>query len=356
MPAIALFYSINGAAPEGMDCRIFENYVEEKIHNHCEGAFRMGSSKENQGDRIMNQIKSYKIHCISEALSPITHMGGVSGNESILNREKVVFDGNIVEVPFLSGNTIRHRMVREAGALYLIEQCDLFRKLTIDQANYLIDGGALTESSTNSNMKKIAEMQETMPLYRLLGGNLRNQVIGGSLNVLRGAVICRENADYISAILPDNFSLPECVLKSCEDFIGKTQYTRGDATKRKDSDILLSDLEEKKDSNLMIYNGQSLIPGTIFHHGFFLNGVSRLEVGALLHSLNYWSAHGSSIGGSARIGHGILKMSIFFDNTNDFFGSEVNPVECIEEYTAHVDDNKEKIITWLNETFPEKKK
>jgi len=245
-------------------------------------------------------------------------------------------------------------MVREPGAKYLIEQCGLYGHLTIDQANYLFNGGSLSESSTNSNMKKIAAMQEMLPLYRLLGGSLRNQVIGGSLNVLRGSLVCCENQDKINKMLPEELQINE-PLKSCEEFIGKTQYTRGDAQKRNDADKVLSENEEPADTNLMIYNGQSVVPGTLFYHGFILNGVSKLELGALLHSLQCWSLS-PTIGGSARIGHGQLELSVYTENSEDFFGEKVDETDCVLEYVKHVQEYKDDVVAWLDETFPEKKK
>lgn len=90
-------------------------------------------------------------------------------------------------------------MVREPGALYIVDMLGLRGKLNIDQANYLFTGGSLTESSTNDNLKRIAEMQHLFPLLRLLGGSLRNQVIGGSLFVLRGIMIAMW-VDFLDAL------------------------------------------------------------------------------------------------------------------------------------------------------------
>jgi len=304
----------------------------------------------------MELVKNCKIHCLSEALSPITHMMGTSGNEAVINRESVVYKNEIRQVPVLSGNAIRHKMIRDPGGLYLIKECGLVGKLNIDQANYLLNGGSLTESSTTENLGRIAEMQTLLPLTRLLGGSLRNQVVGGSLFVLRGILVCEENRSQIQKQIPDGYELPDQVLRSSEDFIDQYQYTRGDAQKRNDAELILEEKNDDMKSNLMIYNGQSVIPGSIFYHGFIMQNISPVEIGALLHSLHQWEANGGFIGGQSRIGHGKLKLSVFFEDGEDFMGNELDPAECVKMYVDHVHANAEKIVRWLNDTFPNKGK
>ena len=299
-------------------------------------------------------VKVCKIHCLSEAQSPITHMMGTSGNEAIINRESVLFNGVVRQVPVLSGNAIRHRMIREPGALHLVKTCGLEGKLTLDQANYLFNGGNLTESSPTENLSRIAEMQELMPLIRLLGGSLRNQVIGGSLIVGRGILVCEENRENIEKMLPEGFELPSSRLRSCEDFIDQYQYTRGDARKRKDAHIIIKEVEEGYGSNLMIYSGQSIIPGAFFYHQFIMQNVSVLEIGAMLNSLYEWDMAGATIGGSARIGHGKLQTYFLIEAENDS-PENLEPKELADAYRKHCEAKKEEITNWLFSTFPAKK-
>jgi hypothetical protein len=305
----------------------------------------------------MNTVKTCKIHCLSEALSPITHMMGVSGNESIINRESVLYNGVIRQIPVLSGNALRHKMIREPGALHLVKACDLEGKLNIDQANYLFNGGSLTESSTTptENLRRIAEMQELLPLIRLLGGSLTNQVVGGSLIVERGILVCEENRENIRKMLPTDFELPKQRLRSSEDFIDQYQYTRGDAQRRNDAALLL---EEKgsDETNLMIYSGQSVVPGAVFYHGFILQNVSPLEIGALLNALNGWESLGGTIGGSARIGHGRLQTRFWMELGEDLHGSGLDTGELVAAYRGHCEASKEKIVDWLMSAFPKRER
>jgi hypothetical protein len=278
-------------------------------------------------------------------------MMGVSGNESIINREAVLYNGVVRQIPVLSGNAIRHRMIREPGALHLIKTCGLEGRLSTDQANYLLNGGNLTESSATENLARIAEMQELLPLIRLLGGSLRNQIVGGSLDVGRGILVCEENRDNIIKNLPEGFELPENRLHFSEDFIDQYQYTRGDAQRRNDAGLLLEEKSEDG-TNLMIYSGQSVISGSVFYHNFILKNVSLLEVGALFNALNGWEALGGTIGGSARIGHGKLQTGYWLQSGEDFHGPELDTAELVTAYREHCEANREKITDWLIAAFP----
>jgi len=301
----------------------------------------------------MKQIGTVKIHMLSEALSPITHMMGVSGNESIINREKVFHDGKVKDIPVLSGNALRHKMIRESGSMYLVDQLDMRGKLSIDQANYMFTGGSLSESSTNDNIPLIADMQRFSPLFRLLGGSLKNQVVGGSLFVSRGLLCCEENQDTIQKQIGD-YKVPEKKLFPAQHFIDKYQYTRGEAGRMKDAPEMIKNIDDQVKTNLMIYNGESVISGSLFYHNLTLYNVSPLEVGAALHSLELWQNTGGIIGGSARIGHGKLKTNYWIDGLMDWFGSEKDPGELVKDYISHVSRNADNFKSWLKKAFPTK--
>jgi len=314
----------------------------------------------------MSQVTNIMLHALSETVSPMTHMMGTSGNEAIINRERVQTPEGTRSVPVLSGNAIRHRCIREPGAKYLIGRYNIRGALNIDELNYMFNGGSLTENSTNEDMTRVAEMQELFPLFRLLGGSLRNQVIGGSINVMRGALVCEENRAIIQRQLPEDYVLPDDPLLPAETYVSQYQYTRGDVKRQNPGMLTAAKVEERQTelvtstdgfdddmpgekSNLMIYSGQSIIPGALWYHGFVMQGVSPLEVGALLHSLQRWQNTGGTLGGQARIGHGKL-------NTRVWSESKYDADEYIRAYIDHVDQVKDRAVEWLNDTFPTKKK
>jgi len=300
----------------------------------------------------MKEVGTAKISIMFETVSPLTHMMGIEGNEAMINREVIFNDGKKCTVPVISGNAIRHKIIRYYGAKYLVDTLGLYGKLNINQAFYLFNGGNLMEGSTTDNTKKIAEMQLLFPLFRLLGGALTNQIISGSLIVNRAILLCEENRDRLNYFLRDEYFVGDKKLKTADNFISNYQYTRGDITREK-NDITSEKAEQdiKGKSNLMIYSGEAVVSGALFIGGFILHNVSRLEVGALLHSIKQWQENGECIGGYSRIGHGKVKTRLIYDDVEDLFDDKSTIENVIKEYEEHVINHKEESIQWLNDTF-----
>lgn len=285
---------------------------------------------------------AFEIFCMSEATSPITHMSGSVGNESIVSREAVKSERGVVYVPCLSGNALRHRCVRLPGMLWLIDRYGLKGKLTLPVLNLLLHGGNLTMSTAMENTKRIAEMYEVFPLLGLLGGSLPDQILAGSLDVMRGVLVCEENR---ARLTPDFGAIvPQSRMLSAQRFVDGYKYTRQDAAK-----LGMVDAGEVKDSNLMIFAGQSVIPGSVFMHGFTIKRDRPLLFGALLHSLTLWQAQGGTIGGQSARGHGRLSTTVF-----GLDPSEV--VNLVAEYEEFAISMKDSVITWIESAFAEKSK
>ena len=299
-------------------------------------------------------INTYRVTVLYEAKSPITHMKGVSGNEALINREAIFTERGKTYVPVLSGNALRHKTIREPGARHLIREYELNGKLTIDQVNFMLVGGTLSESSVTSNLKIISEMKECFPLFRLLGGSLRNQILAGSLQSGRGVLVCEENRKVLKGLLPKEFELP-MRLKSFEDFIDKYQYTRGDIKNNKGINNYLSekDQSESRDSTLMIYSGQTIMSGSLFYQDIVIPNVSKYELGAYLSSIKIWIESGGIIGGKSSIGHGKLKPSIYIESTNGKIEDFDNYINLYNDYILSV---KDRAINWLNENLGDKPK
>ncbi len=275
--------------------------------------------------------RGIEIQCVSEAVSPITHMSGTAGNEAIIAREKVVTPQGVRYIPFLSGNALRHRAVREPGMLWLIDEYELRGKLTAVQLNFLLHGGNLTESNAHENTRRIAELHRTWPLMRLLGGSLPNQILSGFLDVWRGVLACEENRTYIGEQL-------DGPLYGAEYFVSGYQYTRGDAAKLGEhKETLIA-----PDNNMMIFAGQSVSRGALFLHGFSARIASEIELGALLWSLRLWQSQGGTIGGQASRGHGRLKLHIL--------GDFDQPALC-GKYVEYARSVKDDAVAWLEGAF-----
>lgn len=288
--------------------------------------------------------QTYKLTCLSEALSPLTHMMRTEGNEALVAREPLMTPDGLRWVPYLSGNAIRHRLVREPLARHLVAMLGLAGKLSLPQLNFLFHGGNLTEGGGREVTSQIADAQRLFPMLRLLGGSLPAQILAGSLQVWRGTLVCRENERALAAMLPEGFDIP-AGLRPAEWFVEGYQYTRGDAAKGERN--LMADGEPAGDSNLMIFAGQQVVRHACFVHGFTLSDVSRVELGAMALGLRRWLAGDATIGGQSARGHGRLALAVIGGDAADLADAE-------SSYLAHVEANADECRAWLDAAFRKK--
>jgi len=284
--------------------------------------------------------ESYTILCLSEALSPITHMARSEGNEALIAREPVVTPRGVAWVPVLSGNQLRHKLVREPGFRWLIQEYGLAGQLSLKQLNFLFHGGALTDGGATEDLARVVEWQRLFPLGRLLGGCLPDQILAGSLQCWRGLLVCEENRSSLARILPEG-TLPPAAFRPAESLVEGWQYTRS-GVKNSVPDLLPEGPVEGA-SNLMIFAGQGVIRGASFVHGFSLPHVSRIELGALLWSLDLWHSAGGTVGGMGARGHGRLRLSIV--------GEDLDVEAAIREYVAYARSSRDDAVAWLARVF-----
>lgn len=290
-----------------------------------------------------------RIVLYSEVMSPLTHAAGTVGNESVIKRERTASG---YYVPTISGNALRHRVVREPGARYLVEALELEGKLTLPQLAFLFNGGALTESTGSENTKRIADMHRLLPLLRLLGGSLPDQILSGILVCHAGTLVCEENRERLEHLLPDEWSLPKERLRNAETLVDNYQYTRGVPTKsaaqfvRESTEEIVRGQARDGKSNQMIFAGQCVVPGAAFVHGFIAPSASDLDIGCLLNSIDDWQRCGGTVGGASGRGHGQLNTYVH--------GVDGDPVELIAKYREYVNENKQECVDWLMSAFADK--
>lgn len=284
--------------------------------------------------------------------SPLTHMMGVKGNESIISRRSLMTPNGIRLIPNISGNSIRHKMLREPAKEILLNELELRGKCNIDVLQFLDNGGTLMESSISDNLKTIATLKELFPIYKILGGSLRNQIIAGQLDVSDGFLICDENREIINRLSPKEYNLDSKPLLSSEAFIGSYQYTRGDAKRNSKNVDYFTEAEkmvEPEKSNLMIYNGQTIMTNAPFYQDFILKGVTELDIGSFFASIQQW-LKSPTLGGSSRIGHGRMDYNWY----TQFDLKEIDYYTNL--YYTHIKMNKSAMVDFLFECFGDKKK
>lgn len=295
-------------------------------------------------------MSGFQVLVLAEAASEITHMSGSEGNESLVSRQRIMTDRGVVGVPFISGNSLRHRLVREPGWRYLIDRLGLSGRMSLRQLNFTFHGGSLTESTATENTRRIAEWQTLFPLGRLLGGCLPNQMLGGSLLPSHGMLVCEENRSVLQAYLPPDWEFPSLPLRLAETFVSGYQYVRNDAARTAPDLLRVETASEESGakpskSNQMIFSGQSVMPGATFLISFVIQHATELELGALLLALKHWQQDGGTVGGQGARGHGKLAAKAHV------IGSDKHPGELVAAYESHVEANRAECVRWLDEVF-----
>jgi len=140
-------------------------------------------------------IKAYEI--MLEAITPIAHHEGTYGNHATVFRRKLrQADGSWASVPFVTGDTLRHKL-REAAAWAFLDAAGLLADGTLSEAalRLLFNGGMVSGNGDSSAIKLDAyrEMVDLVPPLGILGGCAGNRVIPGRLTVEDALLICRES-------------------------------------------------------------------------------------------------------------------------------------------------------------------
>lgn len=269
------------------------------------------------------------IHMLSTALSPITHMHGTAGNVALLQREAILGkDGQVYSIPCLSGNALRHSLVRASAAEYMCKAIDM-PLMPYQLADLMWHGGRLTKANplTASATKALLD---SVPFLALLGGALPGQILQGCLKVSRGLLVCDEAADIIerrSGVAVQN-------THGAETFVGSYLYTRGAEENNPDA------IQDR-----MIYEGECVKAGAKFYHTMSLETASPLAIGCLLKALTDAS---KDIGGMGRIGHG--ELHIEWACTDIAVGDERT---LIDGYSDYLKQNADTVKSALMDLFDE---
>ena len=250
---------------------------------------------------------TYTLTCLSEAMSPISHMGRSSGNEAILSREAIETPLGTATLPFLSGNSIRHNAVRSPGFDWLVNAYGLIGNLSLKELQFLFHGGEMETGHINT--REVVEFKNLWPIGALLGCNSPYGTIPGRLQVWRGALVCEENRRLVTSLLPE-VAIPT-KLRGSETFVSGWQYTSAGPLRNR-AEYLADEHQKQEDKSYAgIFAGQSCLRGSFFVHGFTLVESTVLEYGALLHAISLWQERGGRVGGGAHAsGTGGLKLRL----------------------------------------------
>lgn len=282
-------------------------------------------------------MKPITINLLSVCRSPLTHQRGVVGNESMVNSEVIRTPNGNASVPVISGNSLRHAMLREPWANAFVGRHD--NAYTKSQLSLLYNGGSQRSAGKSISLKQRAEIDRVLTGLSLLGCCLESDIIGGKLNVGRGILVCSENAERIRAMLGDAPELGD--LARASTFVGRWQYVRSPESQ-------LPGVEAASDANEdaaagMPFGGTCVIPGAAFAHQIILRRPTAVRLGCVLDCLDRWQHAGGYVGGMQAKGHGSLATVM---QTSD-----ADCDEARDAYQSHVEshvDEEYGLLTSVN--------
>jgi hypothetical protein len=319
------------------------------------------------------------LHCIIKLMSPLSHIGEVSGNVSNLKTLKLIdLEGHPRSCFTYSGNALRNGILRRRGTSAALDNLGL--QVNPDVHHTLFAGGRI-DGSTGNDMELDKKIRQLMPWLSVLGtakpagvfGVKDAQMVQGRLNVGSAYLVCYESASYVyeqfpGALPPDSLdglkvltdakrslsSDPFCPpepdqikdysnakanylpglkqsLKSWTQYLVVDQTTRRDSThdtelrrflpgKESEGQLsLLGEAKPKKDtekkSDQMIASDRLIMAGANLYSRWDLY-TTQIETGWIVDTLLKFS-ESPYIGGKGNRGNGLVQMDFWFQRGGD---------------------------------------
>lgn len=256
-------------------------------------------------------MKTYILEGTCTALSSISHNGGEKNGTIVqLRREKFVQPkGNVVEIPIISGNSIRGKIRDLAAIDILTKKAGVKVRVDADNFNLLFSGGSLESTGGKQlDIAKVRQMRKDIPMISVLGCSVGNVIVPGRVDIGKMIPICKETLHLI----PEKFH-GDAEIKTIWEYCQVEMNTRKDDTKDENKREFLTEAalaDEKLKGGQMMYHIETLVSGTRFYWKICLRDTTDIETGAFLSILQSWVAQSSQVGGNGRVGHGRLKVEL----------------------------------------------
>ncbi len=262
------------------------------------------------------------------AVEPISHIGETRSIDSKFNREKMMISSKagitkVIEVPVISGNSLRGVLRRRAGYKFL-ELLGIKKETLAEGLQHaLFSGGMLKKGAEGGviDTSFISKLRQNVPYLSLFGTVLGQQMIQSKLDVGQLVPIsCQtKGRTGIDSDISIYSLLDERAATRRDDMEDKTKGSQ--------------DPDEQKQQ--MRYTHEVLVAGTEFFHYFTLKSCNEIEKGAFWSTIADFSKY-PKIGGLGCRGFGMIRLNYKIQN------------EPAQKYEAWVTENKETIAKYLN--------
>jgi len=261
------------------------------------------------------------------AVEPISHIGETRSIDSKFNREKMMISSKagitkVIEVPVISGNSLRGVLRRRAGYKFL-ELLGIKKETLAEGLQHaLFSGGMLKKGAEGGviDTSFISKLRQNVPYLSLFGTVLGQQMIQSKLDVGQLVPIsCQtKGRTGIDSDISIYSLLDERAATRRDDMEDKTKGTQ--------------DPDEQKQQ--MRYTHEVLVAGTEFFHYFTLKSCNEIEKGAFWSTIADFSKY-PKIGGLGCRGFGMIRLNYEIQN------------DLAQKYEAYIIENKESITKYL---------
>lgn len=325
-------------------------------------------------------MKQIRYEFLLEAASPIAHHAETFGNSAVAMRRRTRQpDGSFVQVPIVTGDTMRHQL-REAASYALLDAAGLLENPSLTEAalRLLFAGGMLTGVGDASAVKlgEYREMVELVPPLALLGGCAQNRAIPGRIQVDDAVLVCEESRAQWPAWVGEWISAQGCAVSSCRSHIEEVQRVRMDPVLSPEKRALLTTQAEqgalvrltahetasatgdvvaveRSKSSMMPRRMETVVAGSLFLWGLSATCVSDLDQDTL-HTMVAAFLANASVGGKRGVGCGRIRPVAARDVKVSRPAAETTALELVgpgagfgERFAAHVSARADRVREFL---------
>lgn len=285
----------------------------------------------------MNNRRSLRCDMVFTMLSPLHHGQGAEGNESLFRRQRMVVKGDVLDLPVLSGNSLKHNLIRAPGVRHMLRILDIpEQSLSRAAVHLLFSGGALSKTGSAINIAEYRRLQTLIPILGVCGGATGNTMVQSSVTVGDAYPVCEENEDRI----PINRLIESGVLSAeigqkllatpVGHFTDRSMSTRHDPLRSPDVSryLLSADLDgydrskvdgkkarergetpAKGESQQMIFYRETLAAGVVLCSTWYTRDMTSTQEAALWSALHEWLRR-PFLGAASGVGMGHAKLRV----------------------------------------------
>ena len=271
-----------------------------------------------------------------EARSSIVHAGESRGTITLLRREAVITpEGALVQVPVISGNTLRGRL-RRVGEELLREALGYDGAIHPAAAHALRGGGALAKTSAEPlSGSRLATVRALVPQVAVFGAAGGGTIIDGALAV----------GKVIPHVAETNRITGAGATRSAFSATQLEAYTHARSGESHDDPATAEEVEpggvaaggeatgRARGSGQMLFHVETFPAGTTFSTHITLRRPTELELAFFTEVLATWCAD-ARLGGRLGVGHGRVAAHL-----------EPDPAPRVSlDWRAHLSQRREQVL------------